>query len=150
MDEAVFVDWEFTQQLQRLYLSGDKEEERQLNLQDFLGVWSESIDLSIDRSKESEMLFIKYNNSQQFLKDIYTVFKSRLFLLSVAVAFYCEQSLFIYLFIFHFLKCFLPKLLSAAAGKHMARSLMFASMSWLWDSVVHWQFRLYCELDTMT
>lgn len=46
MDEAVFVDWEFTQQLQRLYLSGDKEEERQLNLQDFLGVWSESIDRS--------------------------------------------------------------------------------------------------------
>lgn len=102
MDEAVFVDWEFTQQLQRLYLSGDKEEERQLNLQDFLGVWSESIDLSIDRSKESEMLFIKYNNSQQFLKDIYTVFKSRLFLLSVAVAFYCEQSLFFILFFFSF------------------------------------------------
>lgn len=71
MDEAVFVDWEFTQQLQRLYLSGDKEEERQLNLQDFLRVWSESIDRSIDWSKESAMLFIKYNNSQQFLKDIY-------------------------------------------------------------------------------
>lgn len=148
MDEAVFVDWEFTQQLQRLYLSGDKEEERQLKTCRTSS--GSGVNLSIDRSKESAMLFIKYNNSQQFLKDIYTVFKSRLFLLSVAVAFYCEQSLFFIFIFFHFLKCFLPKLLSAAAGKHMARSLMFASMSWLWDSVVHWQFRLYCELDTMT
>lgn len=99
MDEAVFVDWEFTQQLQRLYLSGDKEEERQFKTCRTSS--GSGVNLSIDRSKESAMLFIKYNNIQQFLKDIYTVFKSRLFLLSVAVAFYCEQSLFI-LFIFFF------------------------------------------------